>query len=337
MIYELIKLKLVDYAEIVVVLFENCNLRCAMCSQDHETLEHIDEDSIMSKVDYIVNWINNKESEYFKLHIMGGELFQDHLIDAGYIQIYQNFIDSISERTDKNINFNFITNLVFDNVDPVLQFLERNNLNISISYDSKNRFSPKDFELFKNNVEIFKDKISMVSCVMHVLNMRAVTAGDEYFDYLYDNFLIDWDSYWPSQSHKTNQMYMPKESEAYEFYKILINRYPKCINIEHFVTDNPVMAMTCTRGNNTTILQDNTVPEGCSGTAFVSEIKTKDLVSDDIVTNFFEKYNCFNCKYFQKCPFTCFVKADYKYIEDDLDDCLYRKLFDYTNNIICKG
>lgn len=342
MIYELIKLKVIDYAEIVVILFENCNLRCAMCSQDHETMDFTARDDILSKTDYIVDWINSNKAQYIKLHIMGGELFQDHLINSGHLDIYQEFIDTIQNQVhgDKEIVFNFITNLVFNQTDKVRTFLDNNSLKISISYDSKGRFAARDFQLYKENVEKFKDIITMVSCVMHVPNMYSITKGDEYFDYLYSNFLIDWDSFWPCQDHDTNQKYMPKESEAFEFYKLLVTKYPKCINIEHFVTDKAIMKMTCTRGSNTTIMQDGTVPVGCSGTAFVKDLKTDDHHSDQIMTNYFDKYDCFHCPYFQKCPFTCFVKADYKYIEDDLDDCLYRKLFKFVetgdDNIICK-
>jgi hypothetical protein len=90
------------------------------------------------------------------------------------------------------------------------------------------------------------------------------------------------------------------------------------------------MKMTCTRGNNTTILQDNTVPKGCSGSAYVVDRKTSDDDVGEVITNFFEKYDCFTCEFFSRCPFTCFIKADYKYIEDDLDDCVFRKTFQHV-------
>lgn len=335
MIYDLINQKVINYAELVVILFEHCNLKCVMCPQNHDSLENISREEIMSKVDYISDWINNNKSGFFKLHIMGGEVFEDYFVSRGYLDIYQEFIDTINERIidkDKQIVHNFVTNLVFTHREEVMEFLVRNRLKISTSYDSSGRFSKADLELYKENIEYFKDRIEMVACVMTAPTMRKVIEGDEYFDYLYENFTTDFDSLWPTGEDKVNRFLMPKESETLEFYKTLVDKYPRCLNVEHFVTDKPVMKMTCTRGNNTTILQDNTVPQGCSGTVYLKDGKTKDLASDKIVTNFFEKYNCFQCEYFRKCPFTCFVKADYKYIEEDLDECVFKMTFDYVKN-----
>jgi hypothetical protein len=331
-VYEIIEKKIIDYAEIVVVLFENCNLRCVMCPQDHETLNNISEESILSKVDPLINWINKNDSKYVKLHIMGGEIFQDFLLEKNYLNTYQKFMNEIVNKVEdknKNIVFNFVTNLVFTKSDLVLNFLEKNNLMISTSYDSAGRFNIDDLKIFKKNIEIFKNKISMISCIMTAQSIKSVKT-DDYFSYLYDNFLIDWDSLWPSKYDKLNRLLMPKESELFDFYKWLIDNYPNCLNVEHFITEKPLMKMTCTRGNNMTILQDNTIPRGCSGSAFVQDRKTSDENVQEVVLNFFKTYNCFECQYFKKCPFTCFVKQDYKYIEHDLGDCVFKKTFEYV-------
>lgn len=332
-IYELIDQKVIDYAEIVVILFENCNLKCVFCPQAHDSNENTSRESILSKVDYISNWINNNnKTKYFKLHIMGGEVFQDKYILDGHLDIYNEFIKQVRANVtdkDKDIVFNFVSNLVFENAQPVLEFLEQDNVILSTSYDSSGRFSPNEFEIYKRNIEIFKEHLAMVSCVLTAQSMKSVQQ-DKYFKHLYDNFVIDWDSLWPTQEDKLNRIMMPSERETYEFYKFLIDNYPKCLNIEHFVTQTPVMKMTCTRGNNTTILQDNTVPKGCSGAAYVVDRKTKDDDVGEVMMNFFKTYDCFSCEYFYRCPFTCFIKQDYKYIEHDLGECAFKKTFQYA-------
>jgi len=332
-IYQIIDSKVIDYAEIVVILFEQCNLQCLMCSQDHDSTDNLDKKDILSKVDYISNWINeNNKSKYFKLHIMGGEVFQDRLINNGYLDIYDEFMQEVQNRVvdqTKDITFNYVSNLVFENTEPVLKFIDKEHVILSTSYDSSGRFSKSEFEIFKNNIEIFKKHIAMVSCVMTAPSMKAVVK-DEYFKYLYDNFLVDWDSFWPIKEDNINRFLMPTETETYEFYKWLVDNHPKCLNVEHFTTTKTNMKMTCTRGNNTTILQDNSVPKGCSGSAYVVDRKTSDDDVSEVMTNFFEKYSCFTCPYFARCPFTCFIKADYRYIEDDLDDCVFRKTFQYV-------
>lgn len=335
-IYNIISQKVIDFAEVIVILFEHCNLRCPMCPQNHDSIENISKEQIFSKINPVVDWINNNDNaRYFKIHIMGGEVFEDFFVERDYLSIYQEFIDRISNQISdptKEVHPNFVTNLVFSHTDKVLEFLEKNDLKISISYDSVGRFSQKDFEIFKRNVEIFKDRISMVSCTMTTTCIKEIIKGDAYFDYLYSNFVIDWDSYWPSTTDSANKLLMPSESELFEFYKLLVDKYPNCLNVEHFVTKNHSMKMTCTRGNSMTILQDNKIPLGCSGAAYLKDGKTANLASGQILENFFEKYNCFSCEFFSRCPFTCFIKADYKHIKHDLDDCLFKKTFQYVES-----
>lgn len=333
-VYDVIQSKIIDYAEIVVILFEHCNLRCQMCMQDHTSTENISRESILSKVDYIATWINNNtKSRYFKLHIMGGEVFEDFFTEQNYFEIYSEFMDEIKSRIvdpdkEKIIDFNFVTNLVFTNTEPVKRFLEKHDLKISISYDPTGRFSPKDLKIFKENVEIFKDRITMVSCVMTAPSMKAVRT-DDYFKYLYSLFTIDWDHYWPA-NEAANSVLLPSERETLEFYKFLVDNYPKCLNVEYFTSDEPVMKMSCTRGNNTTIKHDNSIPRGCSGTAYVDNRKTKDDDVTEVVMNFFKTYDCFSCDYFSKCPFTCFIKQDYKNIKQDLGECVFKETFRYV-------
>jgi organic radical activating enzyme len=330
-LYQLIDNKVIDYAEIIICLFEHCNLTCAFCPQDHNSLIGVSQEKILGKVPRIVNWIkDNKRSTQFKIHLMGGELFQDIWIEQNFIQIYQELIDQIRSQvdSDKELVFNFITNLVFDNTQEVMDFLVKNDLKVSVSYDSKGRFNKSQLETFKKNIEIFKDRIEMISLVMTRQNMEAVIAGDDYFDYLYNNFLCDWDSFLPSVN--SSEVMMPKESDLLKFYKHLVDRYPNCLNIEYFTKPEYQKKMSCTRGNNFTIMHDDTTPQGCSGTILLKDKTTKDLASEQIVINFFKEYNCFECEYFKKCPFTCFIKNDYNKLNKDVGECVFKLTFKYV-------
>ena len=329
--YELIDKKIIDYAELVICLFDHCNLKCVFCPQDHNNTQGASEKEILSKVPGIVEWINNnKRSKYFKLHIMGGEIFQDIWIENQFLSIYQKFIDEIKSKVDseKTLVFNFVTNLVFFETKKVLDFLKENNLKISVSYDSHGRFTNTQFDIFKNNIEIFKDKIEMISLVMTKQNIEAVIKGDSYFDYLYNNFKCDWDSFLPSVS--VSETLMPKESDLLKFYKHLVDNYPSCLNISYFTEDSRENRMSCTRGNSYTVMYDGTNPVGCSGSVLLGDSSTKNLGSTIIIQKFFDQYNCFECEYFKKCPFTCFIKNDYKKIVRDVGECVFKETFKYV-------
>jgi organic radical activating enzyme len=333
LIYDIIDSKVIKFAELVICLFEHCNLRCVFCPQDHDSVIGASKVEILSKVAPIVKWINeNNRSTYFKIHIMGGELFQDRWIDKGFIEIYHEFITQIRQQVpeSKTIVFNFVTNLLFENTKPVYQFIDNHDCMLSVSYDPKGRFSKNDFELFKQNVEIFKSKMKLISCVMTSQNIEFIMKGDDYFTYLYNNFPVDWDSYLPST--KAADYLVPKESRLLEFYKFLVDRYPKCLNILFFTESKTENKMSCTRGNSFTILPDNSNPAGCSGSVLLTKPKSNDLGSGAILEKFFQKYNCFECEFFKRCPFTCFIKHEFSGAKDDLDVCMYKETFRYVDS-----
>ncbi len=329
--YHFLGNKVVDYAEIVVCLFDHCNLKCVFCPQNHQSDLGASRDEILEKVSPISHWINsNQKSKYFKLHIMGGELFQDYWIEQGHLKIYQQFIDKIRASVDpqKDIVPNFITNLVFSKKHEVLAFLKHNNLKISISYDPKGRFSSEQLKTFQGNVEYFKDHIEMVSVVMTKQNIAAITKGHDYFDYLYQNFVIDFDQFLPAVD--VSNSLIPKESEKLQFMKFLVNCYPKCLNVEHFVQNDYYKKMICTRGNSFTILSDGTIPPGCSGSIFLKDGDASYLGKEDIVENYLDDNNCYQCEYYSRCPFTCFVSDHYKDKIKDISTCIYKEIFDYA-------
>jgi hypothetical protein len=330
-IYDVIESKIVGYGEIVVCLFEHCNLQCVFCPQDHNSVLGATRDEIMSKVKPIRNWIdNNPRKQAYKIHLMGGELFQDKWIDKDFLYIYDDFINAIKQ-SDENIHINFITNLVFKRSSKVLQFLDKNNLTVSISYDPSGRFKPKDLEIFERNIVRFQDHIEMVSLVLTRQNINKIRQGDRLFELLYKNYPCDFDQFLPSVA--PSRVLMPSEREMYEFYKVLVKKYPKCINVDHFVNDKPANKMTCTRGNSLTVMPDGDKPQGCSGAVFLKDAQTENLGGPAIVENFFEKYNCFECEYFQRCPFSCFIKQDYKHIEQNMDECVFKATFRYADSI----
>jgi hypothetical protein len=221
--------------------------------------------------------------------------------------------------------------LIFEETAEIFDFLEKNKLKVSISYDPSGRFNKHTLEIFKRNLEIFKDHIEMVSIVATQQTIDKIINGDDMFEYLYERYTVDFDQFLPSNEH--SRYLMPSEKQTYEFYKALVSKYPKCLNIEHFVNQKPANKMICTRGNSFTIMPDNSIPEGCSGSIFLTDAQTKELGGPQIVENFFNKYNCFECEYFQRCPFTCFIKQDYKYIEYDMDECVFKATFRYADSV----
>lgn len=331
--YSFINSKIVDYAEIVVCLFDSCNLSCVFCPQEHQSTLGMSENAILSKTKIISHWINkNHQTNFFKIHIMGGELFQDKLIRKNYLEIYQKFIDLIKANTrpDIEIVFNFVTNLVFSEEKLLKNFLDTNKLKVSISYDPKGRFNSSQKNIFLKNIDLFENYIEMVSIVLTKQNIEAIQAGDKVFSHLYSKYICDFDHFLPAV--KNSDVLLPKDSQKRNFLKFLIDHYPKCLNIEPFISNEHSHKMTCTRGNSLTILPDDTIPKECSGSMFLKDEKPEILETPTIVSDYITKNNCYTCEYFQKCPFTCFVSVKYSKHKNDLESCLYKEVFDYAKS-----
>jgi hypothetical protein len=125
---------------------------------------------------------------------------------------------------------------------------------------------------------------------------------------------------------------MPAESETFKFYKLCVDKYPKMLNIEPFLNGKTNNRMGCTKGNSLTIMPDGNIPRGCSGAVLLKDSNTKDLGGTKIIENFMKKYNCFECEFFQRCPFTCFIKQDFKFIEHDMNECVFKETFRYADS-----
>ena len=77
-IYKLIEQKITRSSEIVVIFFEHCNLKCVFCPQDHDSMVGASREEILAKSDTVAKFINNSpRSKDYKLHLLGGELFED--------------------------------------------------------------------------------------------------------------------------------------------------------------------------------------------------------------------------------------------------------------------
>jgi len=332
--YDVIKDKIPGYAEVVVNLFDHCNMRCVFCPQDHTDRTGASRNEIMSKVPLIAGYINSNPSEAFHLHMMGGELFQDEFVDQGFLDYYKEFMDTLrAECPGKDLHFNYVTNLVFDRTDEVQKFVANNGLQLAVSYDPAGRFTASQFVTFKRNVEIFKNYTRVIGLTMTKPSMIKMHAGDEYFDYLYANFLCDWDHLLPSGVER--DVMMPSESDLLAFYKLLIDKYPKCLNVSQFVADPTELdgscsTMPCTRGNNLTIFSDNSIPHGCSGTIILRNNTTEVVGSTDIISTFLDRNDCLHCEYYKRCSFTCFVHNDYKDFVRDVQGCVFKESFKYA-------
>ena len=323
----LLGVKIPDMGEIGIIFFEECNLRCPMCPQDHNSIEGQSRDEILSKVDTIKNiLLYDSVSSVITLNIMGGELFQDHLLEE-YLPIYSEFIEKVnilSLRLNKKIIFRFVTNLVFTNHELVNKWLHKHNLDLTISYDSKGRFNTANLDTFKDNVEIFKDRINLISLVASRDSILTVmNRADNYYDYLYNNFDCHWEFLTPVPG-----VVAPTKKELYEFNKFLIDNYPNCLQLVPFVNKesiNLIGAEVSQLAFHFKLIIPNNETTTCQNYEFYFPVKTFDTFID----KFIEEYDCLSCKYYSRCPLDPLMRDNW--VDDTLTGCTYKKTFEYAD------
>lgn len=329
--YKIIENKIIDYVEVVVLFFEHCNMKCVFCPQNHDDTTGANREDIVNKAQLVVDYINTSSKQQFVIHIMGGELFQDHWITQGFIEVYQEFVDTVKHNvtSGKTVDFLFVTNLVYEQIDAVLDFCNRNQLTMNVSYDPAGRFNAQELALFKRNIQKFQPYVHLISTVITRQNIEKIIAGDAYYDYLYQTFETDWDQLLPGKNF--NPALMPRESQLLEYYRFMIDRYPRCNNIAYFLNKNTQKKMSCTRGSSHTIMTDGSSPKGCSGTVLLKDPRSEELGSSKIIQIFLEEKDCLSCEFYSRCSFTCFIKNEYKHLIRDVDGCVFAEAFRYAD------
>lgn len=335
--------------EVAAILFEYCNFSCEFCPQNHEDIVGMSYEEIVSKADPMINYINtNKYAAAFVVRFMGGELFADEVVSKPRIlEAYRHLAEKIRKEShleNRPLRFMWISNFSMKSGrQDVLDFIEsqKQDSMFIVSYDPKGRFNKSQKETFKENIEIFKKHIISVTTVMTKQNIEVLMAGDEYYDYLYDNFECALDKYVTRNAYA--DFSIPKESLVLEFYKLLVDKYPEIEFIDPFVkkpeigSTNPAL---CSRGNGFALDPTNEVVfEGCVGTHYLKKKnipvianQTKKEFLDKSIEHFLEKYNCHACEYYQRCPMTCFTSLKAGSIIEDLDTCINKLLFKYVDS-----
>ena len=211
-----------NFLEICLILFDRCNLGCKFCFQGHTSLKTPDEIKNIY-IDFLPQletalshrpWIKK-----LVFRVWGGEVFMDVLEDE-YLTAYkflQNKITEWAQERNYEIEFNYSSNLVFNKILRVQNFLKDTNSGISTSYDPVERFRTQELEdIWWKNIEIFKPKV--ISITLTKLNIEK---------YIQSNILLKLKDYtlYPEYYiyNKDWKKYAPTGDDVFNFYKYYYN------------------------------------------------------------------------------------------------------------------
>ena len=303
------------HGEVIVFLFEKCNLNCMFCTQDHAST--IGMNRIQEKFEDVTKSI---ETQYvfgkrdFSVHLMGGELLADDIPDSildQYVDLIMN-IQAWGKVKGYPIEPTIVTNFVFDNRERVDRLLEQlPDLTLFTSYDPSGRFNKDTLETFKQNVIYYKHKIKAASVVMTKPSMKKFMEGKaEFFGYLYSHFRINFDYYTEITDGVRAKNYVqadalaklqPTDVDIRDFMKFMLDNYPDCGPWDQYLTSTK-KSMTC---QDTAYISADGTRGRCVFT-YDSEDKYKE-VKGKLEEKWFQDYDCLSCKYYDRCSFGCFI------------------------------
>jgi len=324
--------KIPESSEIQLILFQQCNLKCSFCGQDHDSPLGLD--SITQKAASIIKFITGNQRKSHIVNMMGGELFHDGFPDKIYDD-YERLIKKIyhyAQQSGQVVKFNFATNLIFTNNERVLNFVHKMKTAgvecyMSTSYDfagRKNKLWNKD--LFEKNILIFKDYLKTINVVLTKPAIHSFTKEhDEYFEFLYGNFEMFFEYYQPEANP---EILMPSDKEILDAFLFLAKKYPNVSPIKELIK-NTSNRMTCYGLNSMTLLPDGSMAR-CrymkhAPDAFKHEVNYKS--NSNIATAFIQENECLSCEWFERCSFRCFVQADWSKRKSEAK-CIFKTFFE---------
>jgi hypothetical protein len=327
--------------ELIVILFEYCNLNCQMCSQDHDDKTGID--SVVDKFNSVkrsLDALKLKGKTSVSINLMGGELFADDHPDSLFddyvtlINKIRNYGNIIGFPVDVQIASNF----VWTKTERVRQFLNNANIKVTASYDPAGRFNTATFDIFKNNVIEFKDYIAQIGTVMtNPTIKRFMEDSVPFFDYLYNNFEIVFDHFTPegegfgndTRSKFTNIL-LPTDIELRDFYKFMLDKWPECYPFKD-IPVNIQQPMSCM---STITIHPTSAIKSCSVYDVKEPIAGQKMIFfgklSEQKNQWLKDYDCLSCIHMQRCSFGCFLNHHTKNIRTQ-ETCWLQEVYDYAD------
>jgi sulfatase maturation enzyme AslB (radical SAM superfamily) len=313
-----------ETGEIILILFEYCDLDCVFCMQDHDSMVGVD--TIVNKIEPLrksVEQLLTKGKDNFQVHLMGGELFSDKLPDSIFDDylILINSIRSLAEEKNVVLEISIATNYIFTKTERVKKFIQAADVIIMSSYDPAGRFNTENFEIFKNNLQEFKEYTRAVGIVMTKQNIDKFIKGNiPFFDYIYDNFVVFFDHYGPQ---KNQNILSPKDVELRDFMIHMLDHWPRAKPFDEYrkKTKNPMVCM-----DTVTIMADGSWGGCGQAEGLVKFIPLKKVMEDQ----WFAEYNCLECKHFSRCALGCFMSNHIKNMRTQ-ETCYLSEVYDYID------
>jgi len=316
-----------NLGEVIVTLFEHCNLACSFCSQNHNSFEGVN--SIPEKyfaIKSVYENLRSQNKEQFSFHFMGGEILSDEISNQILSKIESLILRC--QESFENSEFLITSNMIWSDRVRVKNLLDRLEISLAVSYDPAGRFNTSQLDIFMNNIRYFRDYIQTVNIILTAPNIykflnKEVTG----FDYLYDNFNIYFDYYTPEKNASIN---CPSDTELLDMFKFLSINYPKVSPIDKYLLGDTRKNLTCQRTN---VIAANGEIGHCNLLVGGNYRAMTHDSREKMEAKWIEGFNCLMCDYFSRCGLGCFQENHILPEKATMEHCWLKDYWGFLDGI----
>lgn len=312
--------------EVVISLFNECNMACTFCADRLRTTEKLSKQAIDLRIKHFNTLCESGifTQPHIDIKLFGGELFQDKFTDDQF-QLYQYFISAINDKLNstKRTSTLFVSsNMIFKNQQRVFEWLKANNAIIRCSFDFNGRFT-KQYQLqqFVKNVYACKQygldpQLAVImtnECIDTIIDQTPCQLLDVFNKFYEDGILAQFDYYDGSDTimnsnDSTADPIQPTEQRLVEFMIYLDEHYREVELIQSMYNASP-QNRHC-----------------CHGATITDQLHYECCNLHDVTLDLLDEKQCYACKFFTICPGMCnrvfyksgrfcHLKAFFEYIE----------------------
>lgn len=247
---------------------------------------------------------NFPSSPSVEVKIVGGELFQDPLLPK-FLPFYERVVNFVREIDHgQEVKVSMTSNFLFTKNQEVRDFLTRNGVGISCSFDFYGRFgSDSQIERVFHNLSELRQNLTCVQLVGMIPNFESVESADPLWLRLYNSY----DTEFNMAEKSTPPHLRPSEQRIAQFFIHCLEHYPKVGNLRDILSPQP--QQLCRHG------------ASCSW--FADSAQCCD--HDEIVPRFLKNKRCLSCPYYRDCGLSCFN------LFHDQEFCYVREVKNYSN------
>ena len=337
--------------EIACMMFENCNLKCKFCFENHIN-KTIDTDYIRNIPDIIDKHFTHEYEKYkdqiqtVYIMLWGGEVFYDALSDEVF-DSYYDFVDKTNELfatkfSTVKVQFSWLTNGVFKRIDRVLDIVMYSKGIINFSYDPVNRFSTeRQRDLMANNAKLFKsfcgDKVSITltkdsikgfiekdyllkvfNDLGYNLDVNYYIANPNWKDLLATDDEIASFFIWAINNKLYNMKVLEKIFRSYLGQR----QSPYCNCLWCSQITHGEWSIDCAKCS-------SVLPASDFYGRYVDEM-TEENTNQIKASLGIMKRGCLYCKYYNICQYPCWISIVFHGFKSE--NCFYKQIYEYLDN-----